>query len=144
MTQCGRCGTLMGGSLHDRNRILVLNNEVFGPRMAGPAIRALHIAEQLARFHEVRLVGPRVGKLNRLNLLLHHSSFDDLSSEVSWADIVILQGFIMEKVPWLQDTEKVIVVDLYDPMHLEYLTMKGTFDRSRVPFIVRYSRCMGS
>jgi glycosyltransferase involved in cell wall biosynthesis len=43
---------------------------------------------------------------------------------------VILQGFIMEKVPWLQDTEKVIVVDLYDPMHLEYLTMKGTFDRS--------------
>jgi glycosyltransferase involved in cell wall biosynthesis len=120
----------MGGSLPDRNRILVVNNDVFGPKMAGPAIRALHISEQLARFHDVRLVGPHVGALNRPDFITRYSSFADLHSEASWADVIVLQGFIMEKAPWLLETDKVVVVDLYDPMHLEYLTMKGTFDHS--------------
>jgi glycosyltransferase involved in cell wall biosynthesis len=40
---------------------------------------------------------------------------------VDWADVLVVQGFVMALNPWLAKTNKVIVADLYDPMHFEHL-----------------------
>jgi glycosyltransferase involved in cell wall biosynthesis len=42
--------------------------------------------------------------------------------------VVVFQGFVMHHAPWLADTDKVIVVDIYDPIHLEQLEQTKELD----------------
>lgn len=107
-----------------QRRVLVLTGDALGERMAGPAIRAWHIADTLAAEHEVRLITTNpvclppeapftVRRANRMQLAMH----------VDWADLVVLQGYTMELVPGLKKrrSRKIVVCDMYDPMHLELL-----------------------
>jgi hypothetical protein len=41
----------------------------------------------------------------------------------AWADVIVFQGFLLHEVPMLIGSSKVIVVDLYDPFHLEQLEL---------------------
>jgi Glycosyltransferase len=111
-----------------RHRILVINDDRIAPKMAGPVIRALHIAEELAREHEVRLISTRGCELTRPDFECRHVEYRNLRVEVNWADVVVIQGYVMHKAPWLRQSNKILVVDLYDPMHLEQLAMGGTLD----------------
>ncbi|MFM7985081.1 MAG: glycosyl transferase, partial [Candidatus Fonsibacter sp.] len=43
---------------------------------------------------------------------------------VDWADIVIFQGLLISENPWMADTEKILIADLYDPFHLEILEQR--------------------
>jgi glycosyltransferase involved in cell wall biosynthesis len=113
-----------------QRRILVLTGDAIGEQMAGPAIRAWHIADVLAAEHQVRLVTTNpvctspeapfvVKRTNRIQLAIH----------VDWADVVVLQGHTMELAPGLKkrDSRKIVVCDMYDPMHLELLEQgRGT------------------
>lgn len=105
-------------------RMLVITGDAITERMAGPAIRAWHIAGVLAIEHEVRLVtvNPSCDP--------PESSFQvlparrrELQSHVDWADVVVLQGHALQMLPALrrEDSTKIVVCDLYDPMHLELL-----------------------
>ncbi|TDX92336.1 glycosyltransferase [Amycolatopsis arida] len=107
-----------------RRRVLVLTGDAITERMAGPAIRAWNIASVLAGEHDVRLVTVNpladpppapfpVGAARRR----------DLAEPITWADIVILQGHVLEMAPALkrEHAHKIVVCDLYDPMHLELL-----------------------
>ena len=49
----------------------------------------------------------------------------------AWADVIVFQGFLLHEVPMLLGSSKVIVVDLYDPFHLEQLELSrhDPFDR---------------
>ena len=38
-----------------------------------------------------------------------------------WADVIFFQGFALRHFTTLQASNKIMVVDLYDPMHLEQL-----------------------
>jgi glycosyltransferase involved in cell wall biosynthesis len=38
-----------------------------------------------------------------------------------WADIIVFQGYLMHEHPSLRHSKKVVVVDVYDPFHLEQL-----------------------
>jgi glycosyltransferase involved in cell wall biosynthesis len=38
-----------------------------------------------------------------------------------WCDVVVFQGSLLEYHPWFRDSEKVLVVDVYCPYHLEVL-----------------------
>jgi glycosyltransferase involved in cell wall biosynthesis len=56
----------------------------------------------------------------------------ELDDLVSWADIVVFQGFIMYENPGLGASRKVIVADIYDPFHLEQLEQtRGSLERDR-------------
>jgi GT2 family glycosyltransferase/glycosyltransferase involved in cell wall biosynthesis len=105
-------------------RILVLTGDAISERMAGPAIRAWHMAEVLAGEHEVRLV--TVNPLcappeSAFPVLAAHRR--ELPDQVAWADVVVLQGHVLEMVPSLKKatSTKIVVCDVYDPMHLELL-----------------------
>ena len=59
---------------------------------------------------------------------LRHDSFpvsrvgdDGLRALEAWCDVLVFQGHVMHDFPWLRDSKKVLLVDIYDPIHLEVL-----------------------
>jgi GT2 family glycosyltransferase/glycosyltransferase involved in cell wall biosynthesis len=107
-----------------RRRVLVLTGDALTERMAGPAIRAWNMADVLAAEHEVRLV--TVNPLcspPEAPFAVAQARQRELSPHVAWADVVVLQGHALELVPELKkaSSTKVVVCDMYDPMHLELL-----------------------
>ncbi|GAB1508761.1 glycosyltransferase [Actinophytocola sp. KF-1] len=107
-----------------RRRVLVITGDALTERMAGPAIRAWNMADVLAAEHEVRLV--TVNPLcapPEAPFAVAHARQRDLTPHVVWADVVVLQGHALEMVPELKkaSSRKIVVCDMYDPMHLELL-----------------------
>jgi GT2 family glycosyltransferase/glycosyltransferase involved in cell wall biosynthesis len=105
-------------------RILVVTGDAISERMAGPAIRAWHTAEVLSVEHDVRLVttnplcAPPASPFP-----VERAKPRDLTPHVAWADVVVLQGHALELMPELKQrtSTKIVVCDVYDPMHLELL-----------------------
>ncbi|RZQ62712.1 glycosyltransferase [Amycolatopsis suaedae] len=118
-----------------RRKILVLTGDAITERMAGPAIRAWNMAATLSGEHEVRLVTVNpVADPPPAPFSVSAARRRDLTEPVAWADIVILQGHVLEMAPELKarDSAKIVVCDLYDPMHLELLEQgKGVPDDRR-------------
>ncbi|HEY0258765.1 MAG TPA: glycosyltransferase [Lacisediminihabitans sp.] len=105
-------------------KVLVITGDPIGAKMAGPAIRAWHMAEALAARNEVRLV--TMSSLEPVEApfgVVHVRAGDNRAFEPleAWADVIVFQGHAMQVFEALQDTEKIVVADIYDPMHLEQL-----------------------
>jgi glycosyltransferase involved in cell wall biosynthesis len=115
--------------------VAVLTEDVVAEKMAGPAIRAWRLAEQLATVCEVRLAST-----SRCDL--RHESFDtglvdrqSIGELLSWSDVVVIQGWLLAAFPEITRSDVVVVVDAYDPMHLEQLEQArdgGAVQRDRV------------
>jgi GT2 family glycosyltransferase/glycosyltransferase involved in cell wall biosynthesis len=107
-----------------RRRILVLTGDAITDRMAGPAIRAWNMADVLAAEHDVRLVtvNPLCAPPDA-PFAVQRARRRELPAHIAWADLVILQGHALELVPELKKatSTKIVVCDIYDPMHLELL-----------------------
>ncbi|MBA8826933.1 GT2 family glycosyltransferase/glycosyltransferase involved in cell wall biosynthesis [Saccharopolyspora lacisalsi] len=124
----------LNGVFGRSRRVAVITGDAITERMAGPAIRAWHTADVLAREHEVRLisVNSRVSVTDSA-FPVFQTRPRDLTTHVEWADIVILQGHVLEMVPGLKhlDSTKVVICDVYDPMHLELLEQGRDTDDER-------------
>ena len=106
------------------NRVLIITGDPIGVKLAGPAIRAWNMAEQLAAENEVTLLSlTGVEPLEAPFSLAHVRPGDDRAFRKfeQWADVIIFQGHAMAVFSALQTTQKIMVVDVYDPMHLEQL-----------------------
>jgi GT2 family glycosyltransferase len=104
-----------------RHRIVIVTGEPITARMAGPAIRAWEMANVLSREHDVKLVSLKACSV-------HHPEFEsvfatdrDLLDLEDWCEVFIFQGLVMAAHPWLRESDKVIVADVYNPFHLEQL-----------------------
>ncbi|GAB2974070.1 glycosyltransferase [Amycolatopsis acidiphila] len=107
-----------------RRKVLVITGDAITDRMAGPAIRAWNIATILAPEHDVRLVTVNpLAAPPPAPFPVSAARKRDLTEPIEWADIVILQGHVLEMAPALkaEHSRKLVVCDLYDPMHLELL-----------------------
>ncbi|MEC3982583.1 glycosyltransferase [Amycolatopsis sp. H20-H5] len=118
-----------------RRKILVITGDAITERMAGPAIRAWNISATLANEHDVHLVttNPLAAPLPA-PFRISAATRRELEAPIAWADIVILQGHVLELAPVLkkEHSTKIVVADLYDPMHLELLEQgKGAADDQR-------------
>jgi glycosyltransferase involved in cell wall biosynthesis len=102
-------------------QIAVVTPDVLSERMAGPAIRAFHIAAQLSADHDVTLISTAKCTISGPAFTCRAVSWRELRGAIGDAEIVVIQGYISYRAPWLMDTDKIIVVDLYDPLHLEQL-----------------------
>jgi glycosyltransferase involved in cell wall biosynthesis len=105
-------------------RVLVITADTLTRQMAGPAIRALHIAEFLSPDHEVKLVSTVKCTIQRAAFDCIMATDKALRDLVDWSDVVIFQGFVLHDNPFLETSDKIIVVDIYDPMHLEQLEQR--------------------
>ena len=113
-----------------RRRVLVISGDPIGVKLAGPAIRAWSIAEALSARHEVTLMSlTLVEDIPAPFALVQVSDGQDAEFAVweKWADIIIFQGHAMEFFEALQTTTKIVVADIYDPMHLEQLEQAREF-----------------
>lgn len=101
-------------------RIAVVTPDVLSDTMAGPAIRALNIAEQLSADHDVTLVSTTACELQRADIrCVAVSGSRALRRAVEGAEVIVVQGYVTYHAPWLITSEIPLVVDLYDPVHLE-------------------------
>lgn len=106
-------------------KVLVITGDPIGPRMAGPAIRSWNMAEVFTKAgHEVTLMTTtHLDHVDAPFELRRVPPGDDavFESLVTWADVILFQGHAMAQFDALRSTEKVIIADIYDPMHLEML-----------------------
>ncbi|MBX3089360.1 MAG: glycosyltransferase family 4 protein [Cryobacterium sp.] len=106
-------------------KVLVITGDPIGARMAGPAIRAWNIADVLAKEHEVILMtSTRLDQNMKAEfqlLELKPGQNREFRKLETWADVIVFQGHAMSQFQALQTTSKVVVADIYDPMHLEML-----------------------
>ena len=105
-------------------RVLIVTGDPIGRKIAGPAIRAWNMADQLAKQNDVALVSlSGVEEMDAPFRLVHVRAGDDSSFSrlEKWADVIIFQGHAMAVFDSLRSSDKIIVADIYDPMHLEQL-----------------------
>jgi GT2 family glycosyltransferase len=114
-----------------RRRIAVLTGDVLEPKMAGPAIRAWHMACTLAREHDVQLVCTQQSSLSHPDFLVRAVDERELEDVEAWCDVMIFQGNLMRQHAVLRDTKKIVVTDIYDPFHLEVLEQARGLDPPR-------------
>jgi glycosyltransferase involved in cell wall biosynthesis len=105
----------------DRRRIVVATADTIGEKMAGPAIRAWNIASALAEHHDVHLITTGSCSLTGRAFEVAEVDEADIIREADWCDVFISQGWVLAGRPRIVASEKVIVCDIYDPMHLEQL-----------------------
>jgi hypothetical protein len=117
-------------SLKERRRVLVVTGDSLGKKMAGPAMRAWKISEALSVENDVRLVTWNVASrssdlfdVSRVRL----GNEREMKVHEQWADVIVFQGHALHHFRTLLDSEKIIVADLYDPMHLEQLEQGREF-----------------
>lgn len=114
-------------------RVLVITGDVLGAKMAGPAIRAWEMAKALHGVCEVRLVSTQASTLEHDAFPVRYADEAELKRQVDWCEVLVFQGYTLSTFPWIRRTGKIIVADIYDPMHLEYLEQgKDDSDRKRV------------
>ena len=115
------------------SRLLIVTHETVGSRMAGPGIRAWELACALSEQFEVMLAAPgEPGRRHDKVRLLGYEAGDPLHtrlrSYLAHADVVLIMGSLLAKVPLLQDLGKPTIVDLYDPFELEKLAQSAVVD----------------
>jgi glycosyltransferase involved in cell wall biosynthesis len=101
--------------------VLVVTLDVLAERMAGPAIRAWQLAEQLSREHEVVLASTKPLGLPPGVLDVRHAEADGLVELVEWCEVLVFQGFVLQQYPFLAREDRIVIVDAYAPLYLEQL-----------------------
>lgn len=131
--------------------VAVIPNDVVGPNMAGPGIRAWEFCRVLSQHVTVRLLippliaAPSAAQMNgrmpsdTIQPQLCHDSAA-LRRAVADCDIMITRGVILEAYPFLLEMGKRLVLDMYSPVlleglqqlaHAESATQLATFERNR-------------
>ena len=105
-------------------RVLVITGDPVGAKMAGPAIRAWHIAHALSHVAQVTLVSLSGHEPRDVPFALETvRPYDDraMAKLEKAHDVIVFQGDAMDVFDSIRSSSKVIVADVYDPMHLEQL-----------------------
>ena len=106
-----------------RRRIVVATADTLTERMAGPAIRAWRIASELAarprRQAGVDSAGPTSPTTTSRSATCPQGA--SWRALVEWCDIFVFQGWVMAGQSCFDRTDRIFVVDVYDPLHLEQL-----------------------
>jgi glycosyltransferase involved in cell wall biosynthesis len=107
-----------------RTRVLILSQDLVGPRMAGPGIRYWELAHVLARTCAVTLAAPLSGETHSRAVSLAPLTLEDpaeLTPLLQGADVVISSGFLPYNYPQLLEMDIPWVIDLYIPAPTEGL-----------------------
>jgi GT2 family glycosyltransferase len=107
-----------------RGRILVITADRLGKRMAGPAIRCWEMAKLLSKEHEVTLGTTTPSELSHPDFEVVQVNSHKIDELLPQTSVVIFQGFIMFFYPQIARSDLPVLVDIYDPFHLEGLELR--------------------
>lgn len=104
--------------------IAIVTLDTFGQKMAGPAIRVWEMASLLAADHAVSVYS--FGSVAREGdgFSLEEVEVANFQEKLGAPDVVIIQGYLAQTFPWLATSDFKLVVDLYDPFHIESLQVE--------------------
>jgi len=104
-------------------KILIVGSDAIGNNMAGPGIRSYEIAKVLSKKHEVVLAVQNVDEVKPFGPEIVLKDHDVLAQYIKKVDAVMVQGFLLEQYPILQNVDVPLIVDLYDPFIFEGLQL---------------------
>ncbi|NOR81900.1 MAG: glycosyl transferase family 1, partial [Ardenticatenales bacterium] len=105
---------------------LLVTHEPLEPRMAGPAIRAWHLAQELAGARPVILATPAIRGLQSPHPAVTLVAYDPsngapLTELTRQSAVIITSGYLLRRYPALVRAGLPLAIDLYDPFVLENL-----------------------
>jgi glycosyltransferase involved in cell wall biosynthesis len=124
-------------------RVLILTGDPIGARMAGPAIRVWNLGLALQRRgHEVRVVTTTRAEREGPFPIFAIPPSDDAGFRVHerWAELIVFQGHGMSQFPSLRQSDRFLLADVYDPMHLEMLEQGRDLPRATWDLRVEQAR----
>ena len=104
--------------------IMILTGDQVGRKMAGPAIRSWEMARLLSREHRVLLGAKLVTDPPPAPFEVFTSTPEAVVELLAEADVVVVQGFGLYHHPEIAESDVKLVVDIYDPFHLEALQLR--------------------
>jgi glycosyltransferase involved in cell wall biosynthesis len=124
------------GSMADRKKALVVAYDVIGPLMAGPGLRCLRLAEELAAHMPVDvLIGPESSRVEGSPAgfveLPDEGSEDNFLADYS---VCLASSTFPLTHPWLAASDIPLGVDCYDPYVLENLFLYASLKREEARF----------
>ncbi|NJP07415.1 MAG: glycosyltransferase [Chloroflexaceae bacterium] len=112
------------------HRVLIISTDPLHAHLAGPGIRVVEMARHLAHHCQVVVAAPQAASIRIPEVICvtfepgDSEALERLAADV---EVVIVQGFQLHKYPVLKRTHRVVVVDLYDPFHLENLQLHARY-----------------
>ena len=107
-----------------RGKVLIITADRLGKKMAGPAIRCWEMARVLSRDHDVVLGTTTESELTHPDFSVVKVDSGKIDELLPTTDVVIFQGFIMYFYPQIREADVPVLVDIYDPFHLEGLELR--------------------
>ena len=106
------------------NKVMIITLDKLSKKMAGPAIRAWEMAKLLSREHEVVLCSTEPVEITHSEFDVYRVHEGLLNGMISDIDVIIFQGFAMHEFPSIKHSQAAVLVDIYDPFHLEALELR--------------------
>ena len=109
-------------------RLLIISHDVVGARMAGPGIRAYHLARVLARHTPTTLAVPNAAEpaLSEHGFAVipyTRGDWSTLAAQVAAADVCLVACDTLNDFPQLAELDLCLVIDGYDPLLAEWLAL---------------------
>ncbi|HEY0870670.1 MAG TPA: glycosyltransferase family 1 protein, partial [Acidothermaceae bacterium] len=120
-----------------RRRIAVVTTEPLSAELAGPAIRAVELGRVLATEHDVEVASTASCSGPGPDANWQFVDAAALHALAARCDVIVVGGDVLAANTWLAEARPAIVVDLYDPFHLEQLEQArdlGVAERRRIVF----------
>ena len=108
-----------------RQRLLFITTDPLTETMPGPAIRAWHLAEALSADHDVTLVSSVACSRSHPGMDARFADERTVAALCDWMTVVVGPGSLVTRYPCFRTTEKPVVIDIYDPYHLENLATRA-------------------
>ncbi len=113
------------------HRVLIISVDPLYERLAGPGIRVVEMARYLAGTCHVVLAAPERADVSIPGVECVAIPPDEpgaLERLLTEVEVVVIQGFALRRYPYLKQLNRIVVVDLYDPFHLENLQLHSRHD----------------
>ncbi|MBU2597838.1 MAG: glycosyltransferase [Actinobacteria bacterium] len=104
-----------------RKTILILSNDIVAKKLAGPGIRCINFAEVLSEYFNVIIAILNEPDFEPDQYELIKVDSKNIEQLVERADIIMTQGTQFIRYPLLKETDKPIIMDLYDPFNIATL-----------------------
>lgn len=105
-----------------RRNLLIISGEAVSAQMAGPAIRVYNFAKVLCEFMNVTLAAPNEPELSDQNFtMVRYSDEASLRALLANSDIVLCGGMTFSRFKSIRESDKFIIMDMYDPYNLATL-----------------------
>ncbi|MBE3035711.1 MAG: glycosyltransferase, partial [Candidatus Atribacteria bacterium] len=105
-----------------KRTVLIISSEIVSKDMAGPAIRVWNFAKILSEHMNVILAIPNENNLaEQVFKIVQYRDESSLKNIIGQSDIVLCGGMTFSKFKCIRNSDKYIIMDIYDPYNLATL-----------------------